>query len=148
MSLNLQITRNIVWPIRVGASRYPEIVPVKLLEPMLTWKLMNLSGPLNRTAGSSKGRQRWAMLAMLFCLAPSGARADIMNMGILSYNTTIPGAPGAPGTVSINVANLTGPASLPPDFDISTSLRLLNPSLLVRFVGGATQTIDLPQIDA
>jgi hypothetical protein len=51
-------------------------------------------------------------------------RADVTNVGVLSFDVVNPGA-----TNAFTVYNLTGPFSLPPDFPISDSLNFTGISL-------------------
>jgi hypothetical protein len=56
------------------------------------------------------------------CLLATTARASIVNLGTLSYDTFIPPGPGSPGVDAFDLANLTGAFSLPPDFPVIDAL--------------------------
>jgi hypothetical protein len=73
-------------------------------------------------------------------LAPSLAQASI-DLGVLSFNTLIPGAPNSPGLNDFEIDNFTGASDLPPDFPVSGPLTFDNSSLLLTFQGGSRQTV-------
>lgn len=47
------------------------------------------------------------------CLFSAMARADIIDLGTLSYDTFIPAGSGFPGVDAFDLSNLTGAFSLP-----------------------------------
>ena len=81
-----------------------------------------------------------------FLLLHTRARADIVNIGVLSYDTFIPSGAGSPGIDAFDLSNLTGAFNLPPDFSVSDSLILQNAVLTVTPSGQAAQVFDLGDI--
>jgi hypothetical protein len=55
----------------------------------------------------------------LLCLLPIIAQADTLNVGVLSYDTFVPGAGGID---AFDITNLTGSFNLPPDFPVLDNL--------------------------
>lgn len=80
---------------------------------------------------------RAALGLLLVLLASTAARADSLNLGVLSYDPFIPGAVDA-----FTVNNSTGPFSLPPDFLASTSLTFSGATLDLT-QSGVTSSIPL-----
>lgn len=74
--------------------------------------------------------------------------ADTVSVGVVSFNTLIPGAPGSPGVNDFEIDNFTGPFDLAPDFPSVTSLSFNNVTLILSLVGGGTQTITLGNLTA
>ena len=80
------------------------------------------------------------VLVIVLLLSVSNARADEINLGVLSYEGFIPGVSGGPGTLAVAIDNLTG---LPPDFysdpidftDVTLALLLSDNSVLGCNVG-------------
>jgi hypothetical protein len=64
---------------------------------------------------------------MLLCII--GARADVVFVGALSFDTFIPSASGLSGVNTFDVSNLTGVFSLPPDFPVSDPLTFASATL-------------------
>ena len=56
------------------------------------------------------------------CLLSSAAYADIVPVGVLSYDTFIPAGNGSPGVDAFDIANFTGAFNLAPDFPVTDSL--------------------------
>jgi hypothetical protein len=76
------------------------------------------------------------------------AQASTISLGVLSFNTLIPGAPGSPGVNDFAINNFTGASSLPPSFPATTPLTFMNSSLLLTQQGGSQQTINLGNLAA
>jgi len=84
--------------------------------------------------------------------APAPGHADTLNLGVLSFDVLVPGAPDAPGVNVFDIANLTGDTSgggfaLPPDFPALTFLTFLNSSITLTFSDSSQQVIFLGDID-
>lgn len=75
----------------------------------------------------------------------SFAKADTVNVGVLSFNVLIPGAPGSPGINFFNVTNASGSFSLPADFPVVDDLTFATASLSLT-ESGATTVIDMGDI--
>jgi hypothetical protein len=80
----------------------------------------------------------------------SAAFATPVPIGLLSFDTLIPGSPGSPGVNGFTIANLTGdPAldgfALPPDFPVSTSVLFLSSTLTLE-TGSTSQVFNLGDI--
>jgi PEP-CTERM motif len=80
--------------------------------------------------------RRLHLLFLFFILVTSNSlHADtIVSLGILSYDSLIPGSPGAPGVNGFSIGNFTGNPSaggfaLPPSFDVYTALTFTNSAL-------------------
>jgi hypothetical protein len=73
------------------------------------------------------------------------ARADIIPIGLVSFDQLIPGDVGVPGINAFTIANFTGTNSLPPDFPVATDLSFLTTSLqLTGDFSGTIDTGDIP----
>jgi hypothetical protein len=79
-------------------------------------------------------------------LSCSAARADSVNLGVLSYDTFIPSSAGGPGIDALDLSNLTGVFNLPSDFLVSDNLTFLNAVLTVTPSGQAAEVFDLGDI--
>lgn len=80
------------------------------------------------------------VVALGVCLLSGPARAGIVRIGTLSFDTFIPGDTNSPGINAFNLSNLTGIFSLPPDFPVADPLTLLSASLKLTF-GDLSQEI-------
>jgi len=79
-------------------------------------------------------------------LLASTARAGVISIGVLSYDTFIPAGGGSPGVDAFDIANLTGAYSLPPDFPVTDSLTLQSAVLTLTFSDSTQQVWDLGDI--
>lgn len=91
-------------------------------------------------------RLHGAACIVALCLAPMMARADIADLGVLSYDVFIPGIPGSPGVDAFDIANFTGAFSLPPDFPATDNLTFQSASLTLFPVGLAPVVMALGDI--
>jgi hypothetical protein len=66
-----------------------------------------------------------------------------VSIGVLSFNTLIPSAPGLPGVDDFEIDNLTASFALPPDFPVSNSLILDNTTFSITFGDGTQQSFNL-----
>jgi hypothetical protein len=66
---------------------------------------------------------------VVLCLFSTSARADVVNLGALSFDTFIPSAGGFVGVNAFNISNLTGAFSLPPDFPVLDNLTFQSATL-------------------
>jgi hypothetical protein len=80
-------------------------------------------------------------------MIPTLSFADSINIGVISFDTLIPGGGGSPGVNAFNIANLTG-SGLFPDFPVSDSLTFLGSSLTLIMPGGGSSVISLGDIGA
>jgi hypothetical protein len=76
-------------------------------------------------------------------LAPAAIQAATIPLGVVSFNTLIPSAPGSPGVNDFEVDNFTGANSLPPDFPASDPVTFLGSSIELFPKIGAPTTIML-----
>ena len=91
---------------------------------------------------------RAAFCVFAILLASSlAAQADIVPVGILSYDTFIPGAPGTPGVDAFDIANLTGPDNFPPDFPASDPLTFQSAVLTLTLSDMSQQILILGDIE-
>jgi hypothetical protein len=86
-------------------------------------------------------------IALALILLPTIGWADVEDLGYISFDNLIPGAPGFPGVNGFTIGNLTGdPTSggndLPPGFPVISTVTFLNSSL-EWFSGLSSQTVDL-----
>jgi hypothetical protein len=63
---------------------------------------------------------KWSLAVL--CLCSMIARADIIDLGTLSYDTFIPSSGGFVGIDAFDISNLTGVFNLPPDFPVLDNL--------------------------
>jgi hypothetical protein len=78
-------------------------------------------------------------------LAP-GTQGATIDIGALSYDTFIPAIDGAPGVDAFDIANLTGPYSLVPDFPVIDSLTFQSAILTLTLSDSSKQVFDLGDI--
>jgi hypothetical protein len=88
---------------------------------------------------------RIAFCAVL-CLSATAARADILELGTLSYDTFIPESQDFPGVDAFNISNLTGAFSLPPSFPALDNLTFQAATLTLFSSGQAPQLFSLGDI--
>jgi hypothetical protein len=100
----------------------------------------NRQSPNDLPAERAQGILRSSALVLTAMLAPTAAWASA-TLGVISYNTLIPGAPGSPGVNDFEIDNFTGSFALPPDFAVNTSLTFQNSSLTLTFQDRTQQTI-------
>ncbi len=72
------------------------------------------------------------------------ARADVVIVGLLSFDNTVPAASGAPGNNGFTIQNFTGANSQPGTPD--SSISFLDTSLLLNGSDG-TQTVNIGSVD-
>jgi len=91
-----------------------------------------------RVARRLRGRGvRLLLLCFALLALPERARADVISLGTLSFETSIIGASN-----HFVVGNFTGAESAPPDFPVLTPLTFVNASLqLSHLVSGVLETI-------
>lgn len=67
----------------------------------------------------------------LFFVGATTARADVVHLGVISFNTFIieDSTDGIPGVNAFNISNYTGGSSLPPDFPVIEALVFQSPDL-------------------
>jgi len=97
-------------------------------------------------AGSGMRRRRLFQLIALICLLGTIARADIADVGLLSYDTFIPAGNGSPGTYAFDIYNLTGAFSLPPDFPVTDGLTFGAATLTLTLSDSSQQVFNLGDI--
>lgn len=88
---------------------------------------------------------RLVISALFLPLSVLGATIGI---GLVSFDSVVPGTPGNPGVNGFSISNFTGDPSfggwaIPPDFPVFSSLVFLNPQVIL-FDGSSTQTVLLP----
>ena len=89
-------------------------------------------------------RQRVLLSAALLALfSPELVRADLVNLGVVSFDNLIP-APPSPGVNAFDVSNFTDGFALPPDFPSLTAVTFKNSTL--KLFGNGTQIIPLGDI--
>src|SRR5579864_9290527 len=88
--------------------------------------------------GDSSGRDTgsWCpnllrLVLMTLCFGGVAARADVVNLGVLSYDTFIPAGNGSPGVVALDISNLTSPFSLPPVFPVTDAISFTSAQLIL-----------------
>lgn len=96
------------------------------------------------------GRGTQIVVCLITFLAPSLLRADVFNLGVVSFVTAIPGALGLAGVNTFDIDNFTGDPitggfALPPDFPSLTAVTFKNSSLTVQ-IGNTKQVILLGDI--
>ena len=79
--------------------------------------------------------------AFLIAFAP--ASAETVAIGVLSFNTLIPGTPISPGINDFAIDNFTGSFALPQDFPATQPLVFLGSTLALDLTGGVHQTLNL-----
>ncbi len=85
------------------------------------------------------------LAALTLLILPAFTGAATINVGVLSFDTLIPGEPGLPGVNGFSISNLTldpaaGGFALPPDFPVYTNLVFMNARLSVLRLGEALPT--------
>jgi hypothetical protein len=90
--------------------------------------------------GIHSGSMKYLVLFVM--LFSRSACANILAVGLLSWDPLIPGDAGAPGVSAFNIANFTGDPNaggdaIPPTFPIVSSLRFLNSALVLTSAGGS-----------
>ena len=85
------------------------------------------------------------ILAVL-CLFSATVRADIVDLGMLSYNTFIPAGNGSPGVDAFNLVNFTGAFSLPPDFPVVDDVTFQSAVLTLTLSDLSQEVFDLGDI--
>jgi hypothetical protein len=83
--------------------------------------------------------------AVLF-LFSAMARADIVDVGTLSYDTFIPAGNGSPGVDAFDLANFTGAFSLPPDFPVIDDLTFQSAVLTLTLSDLSQEVFDLGDV--
>jgi hypothetical protein len=73
-------------------------------------------------------------------------QASIAYVGALSYDTFVPAGNGSPGIDAFDLANLTGPFNLPPDFPVADNLTFQGAVLTLTLDDLSTQVFDLGDI--
>jgi hypothetical protein len=81
--------------------------------------------------------------ATLVSLTCAPLSADTIGLGVFSFNTLIPGAPGSPGVNDFAIDNFTGSSALPPDFPATDALTFMNSAVVLTMQGGSQQTVSL-----
>src|SRR5580658_9899718 len=94
---------------------------------------------------------RWPFRRMSWCavalfLTAGAACANSVDLGVLSYDVFIPGAPGMPGVDAFDIANFTGAFGLPPDFPVSGNLTLVGATLTLFPLGQPSEVLALGNI--
>jgi hypothetical protein len=89
--------------------------------------------------------QKFVLIAALAIISPGLARADLVNLGVLSLDNFIP-APLSPGVNASNINNLTGDRAtagfaLPPDFPRLRAVTFKHSTL--RHMGSVTEVVSL-----
>jgi hypothetical protein len=97
-------------------------------------------------AGWGITQLKWFAWILTLLLIPAAVRANVVDLGVLSYDPFIPGSPGSPGVDAFNVANFTGAFDLPPSFPVSDNLTLLGASLTLFPIGKTPQVFALGDI--
>ena len=93
-----------------------------------------------RVSSRVGGRGVQVFLCVALMALPRPARADVISLGTLAFETGIIG-----GLNSFVIGNFTGAESAPPDFPVLTPLTFLNVSVVVtHLLPGPTDTINLP----
>jgi hypothetical protein len=82
----------------------------------------------------------------VLCLFSAMARADIVALGTLSYDTFIPAGNGFPGVDAFNLANFTGAFSLSPDFPAVDDLTFQSAVLTLTLSDLSQEVLDLGDI--
>src|SRR5690348_8310438 len=91
-------------------------------------------------------RGSWLVLAVLaVLLIPATLFATTINVGIISFDTLIPGGATA-GSNVFNISNLTDAFQLPPDFPVAAALTFHSSSLMLVNSVGTSTTIPLGDI--
>lgn len=80
------------------------------------------------------------LVLVLLCIVGAVARADVVNLGVLSYYTFIPASNVSPGVFAFNITNLTGPLALPTDFPITDTLTFTSAQLILNLDPSSTDT--------
>jgi len=111
----------------------------------LAFHLFNVGTQRTRVRCSWKRLTAFACVVG-FCLIPTAAKADLISLGVLSYDTFIPGGLGSPGVDAFNIANFTGPFNLPPDFPVTDNLTLQGATLTLFQNGQTPQVLMLGDI--
>ncbi len=92
-------------------------------------------------------RWQWMPLVLLAVIVlPVASFADTINLGVISFDTFIPGGGGTPGINVFDISNLTGTSGLPPDFPVLDSLMFLGSKLSLTDSGGNMTTTLLGDI--
>lgn len=71
------------------------------------------------------------LVLVSLCFVGAVARADVVNLGVLSYDTFIPAGNGSPGVFAFDISNLTNAFSLPPDFPVTDPLTFTSAHLIL-----------------
>jgi hypothetical protein len=85
------------------------------------------------------------VLVLLLLVISSPALADSVNIGSVSFDTFVNGAPGSPGSNIFNLFNLTG-AIFPPLFPVLTAVNFDNVNLTLMESNGTSLSINLGTI--
>ena len=81
-----------------------------------------------------------------FFLLAITVHASTVLVGALSYDTFVPAGGGSPGIDALDLANLTGAYSLPPDFPVTDALTFQDAILTVTLSNLTQQVFDLGNI--
>jgi len=86
-------------------------------------------------------RARWLSLFAVTLFAAAPAQPATFNVGLLSWDILVPEQSPQLGVNVFNIQNLTGTASLPPDFPVSTSLVFNNLTLTIVTPSGSSDIL-------
>jgi hypothetical protein len=104
-----------------------------------------VGGFVSRQSSVKRGVARVTLCALL-CIPAVVARADTLDLGVLSFDTFIPGNENSPGINAFNIGNFTGGFSLLPDFPVTDSLVFQGATLELFPVGNPSQLLALGDI--
>src|SRR5580658_962477 len=85
------------------------------------------------------------ILLIAALLSPASAAAEMVNLGLFSFDNLIPDG-DTPGVNVFDISNYTGAFDLPPDLPVATGVTFQNAVLTVDFDGGGSQIVDLGDI--
>jgi len=94
-------------------------------------------------------RARVLGLACIACfvgLFPAVAKSETINIGVLSFDTFIPGSIDSPGANALNISNFTGSFAFPSDFPVIDDLTFQGAVLTLFPDSQAKQVLSLPDI--
>ena len=87
-----------------------------------------------------------ACIACFACLFPAIAKSETINIGVLSFDTFIPGSLDSPGVNAFDISNFTGAFGFPPDFPVIDDLTFQGGVLTLFPDSQPAQIIPLPDI--
>jgi hypothetical protein len=64
---------------------------------------------------------KWLANVIALGLVATGARGNLIDLGVLSYHPFIPGSPASPGVDAFDTANFTKAFNLPQEFPVTDS---------------------------